>query len=104
MAGFSASSRGPRSLLPIYISAVSAADLLAARVCGGGEVCEGFRHPRSKVYQRDVSTKEQRERERGGEVTVSVSDQIKRRGMEEGFRSIRNNAQRCLQPCFFQDE
>lgn len=67
-------------------------------------MCKGFRRRRSKVYQRDVSTKEQRERERGGEVTVSVSDQIKQKGMEEGFKSIRNNVQRCLQSCFVLDE
>ena len=70
------------------------------------EVCEGLGRPRSKIHQREFSEKEKqarqldrcicrrkRDRERG---MVHVSDQIKQRGKEEGFKSICNNVRCCL--------
>lgn len=77
-------------------------------------MCEGLGHPRSKIHQREVSEKAKRERERQLDRNIHVrerevererereaaiapvSDQIKQRGKEEGFKSICNNVQRCL--------
>lgn len=111
MAGFPSSGRGPCSLLPIYISParLASSTLLALPSYQhqelGGVRCAKASGSHDLKYTRGTFQQKSRERgKEGGEVTVSVSDQIKQRGMEEGFKSIRNNAQRCLQPCFLLDE